>query len=509
MARLWAAIGAVLTLFGFLGLFIGAGPALTWTQLGLGVLLLGVAVAQGSGGLSEVFWRGSGRQGANAVLQTVVLCTIAGLVAFLSMRHPVHWDWTEAGVHTLATGSVDVLEQIPEDGSVEIIGFFTQGNEWQVEKTLELYPYNSDRVELRFVDANQRPDLATRFEIRSEGVVVVCAGACETAQGTVRLTEVTEQEVTKAIRSVISERRKVYFLTGHGEGSPNESNAEGFEAARLRLEDENIEVDELLLANESEVPADADTLIIAGPSHSVLERELELIDSYVRGGGAVLVLADPFVVSGLEDQVAKWGIELGQDVVVEEQLQLFAGPQLGVQPVVTRYGAHSITNRMAGQATLFSLARSVQRVADDGAEGFVELALTGPTSWAETDVEAFATRQVVRLDPDADRRGPVALAAARIFSVEDGREGRLVVVGDADFARNRYVSQVFNADFFLNVVMWLVGEEQFITIARKLPRASMVQMTFDQFEDLRFVSLFVVPEAILLLGIASWWRRRT
>ena len=94
MARLFATIGSVLLLFGLLGLFIGAGPLLTWLQLTAGVMLLAIALIQGSGSFSELFWRGSGRQGANALLQTAIVCLIAGLVAFLSARNPVNWDWT-------------------------------------------------------------------------------------------------------------------------------------------------------------------------------------------------------------------------------------------------------------------------------------------------------------------------------------------------------------------------------------------------------------------------------
>ena len=98
-----------------------------------------------------------------------------------------------------------------------------------------------------------------------------------------------------------------------------------------------------------------------------------------------------------------------------------------------------------------------------------------------------------------------------MFPIEDGeqREGRLVVVGDADFARNRHVAKVYNADLFLNIVNWLVGEESFITIDRKTPRASMAQMTRQEFATFRYIAIFFVPEAILLAGIISWWRRRS
>ena len=41
----------------------------------------------------------------------------------------------------------------------------------------------------------------------------------------------------------------------------------------------------------------------------------------------------------------------------------------------------------------------------------------------------------------------------------DSSEGRLVVVGDSDFARNRYMAEAYNADLFLNIVAWLAGQE--------------------------------------------------
>ena len=92
---------------------------------------------------------------------------------------------------------------------------------------------------------------------------------------------------------------------------------------------------------------------------------------------------------------------------------------------------------------------------------------------------------------------------------EPGEAGRIVVIGDSDFVRNRYVSQLYNADLFLNAVNWVVGEEAFITIDRKLPRASIAVLTNQQFQTFRYLSMFVAPELILLAGIAVWWRRRT
>ena len=516
MGILLALFGIVLILFGVIGLF--AAPIwLAAAHLGLGFGLLLVAAVLRLGEFREFLARDSARRSAkyagNTLLQTVALTVILVLIAYLSVRHSVRWDWTEARVHSLTEATRGVLAQIPEDEYVEILAFYLTGSAATSRGALDLYTRASERVKVQTHDPVRRPELAERFEIRSEGVLLVCRGSCDSAQGTVRVTQPSEEELTKAIRKVISEQKKVYFLTGHGEGASDDREATGFSVAKQALEDENIEVASLLLAKREDVPADADAVIIAGPNHSLLQRELEALDRYLRGGGSLLVMADPIVVSNLEGQLEAWGIELGRDVIVDQQIQLFAGPQLGVQPIITDYGSHPITEDLIARRgpTLFRLARSVRKLEGAGQVEVVELARTGPSSWAETDLEAFASEGRVSLDPERDRPGPVALGIARSFEVEeDGkREGRLVVIGDADFARNRYIAEFYNADLFLNAVNWLVGEEQFISIERKRPRASRVVMTVQQVSTFRYLAIFVLPELIVLLGILNWWTRRS
>ena len=55
---------------------------------------------------------------------------------------------------------------------------------------------------------------------------------------------------------------------------------------------------------------------------------------------------------------------------------------------------------------------------------------------------------------------------------------------------------------------WLMGDVDAISIRPGQPRASRLQLTAEQFVRLRFLSLFVLPEAIAALGVVAWWRRR-
>lgn len=506
----WSIVGVILLFFAALALLGGALPWLGYLHGALGLACLSFGLYTGFSDLrSAVSARGASR-GGNALVQSIAVVVILAAVGFLSVRYDKQWDWTEAEMHTLTAGTREVLEQIPEDQSIEIYAFYVKGSEDEARGNLERYAYESDRVNFTVVDPNRRPELAQRFEVRANGVVLVCAGACETAKGSVRVEAVNEEELTKAIRSVISEQRKVYFLTGHGEGAHDDPEAAGYLRASEALEAENLVVESLLLANSPGVPDDADAVIVAGPTHSILQRELDALDTYLRGGGSVAILADPLLITNLETRVRDWGVELGTDVIIDETVDLFRGPQLGVLAIGVEYAEHPITEELGGNAvTQFRLARSVSAA---GEAELVELARTGAQSWAETDLAMYTEEGKVSLQPEQDRVGPVALAAARTFpgaGDAEGDEGRLVVVGDADFGRNQYISRAYNADFFLNIANWLVHEEQFITIDRKRPRISLAEMTATQFSTFQYVSIFFLPEAILLVGIAIWWRRRS
>jgi len=511
----FAIIGSVLVLFGVLGIFTGAAPWLLGVHFALGLACLVYVGLTGMGELRQALARDSARRGlrfgGNALTQTIAVAAILGFAAYIVNQRPVRWDWTEAGVHTLTQATRDLLEKIPADSPVEVYAFVGAGAGEPVRRVLGMYEYASDRFTSAYHDPMRRPQLAERFDVDREGVLIVCGGPCETARGTVRVVEPTEQELTRAVRSVISERKKLYFVTGHGEGAPEDIEAGGTARAALFLDDENIEVAPLLLAQEAEVPADASAVIVVGPSHAFFERETQALERYLRGGGSLMLLLDPIVTSGLEDTLLGWGVEVGANVIVDETIDLFAGPRLGVQAVVSSYGEHPSTEKMQGLASVFRLARSVRPSPETEGEAVI-LLQTGERAWAESDVAEFSKSETrVQFDASDDMAGPVPLGVARSLPVEgggDGDEARLIVIGDADFARNGFVGSAANADLLINMINWLTGEEQFITIERKLPRASTTLLSSGQVATFRYLALFGLPELILLIAIVNWWRRR-
>ncbi len=81
-------------------------------------------------------------------------------------------------------------------------------------------------------------------------------------------------------------------------------------------------------------------------------------------------------------------------------------------------------------------------------------------------------------------------------------------MGDADFASNAAINISGNRDLFMNIVGWLSQQENLIAIRPKEPGDSRLTLTNDQARRVAWFALFVLPGAILALGVYTWWRRR-
>jgi len=89
------------------------------------------------------------------------------------------------------------------------------------------------------------------------------------------------------------------------------------------------------------------------------------------------------------------------------------------------------------------------------------------------------------------------------------RDARIVVVGDSDFVSNAHVEDFFNKEFLLNAIAWLSGQEELIAERPKGFRASRLDMTEADYRTLFRFGVLLFPEALLIVGLAVWWRRRT
>ena len=478
----------------------------------------------------------SGRQakfGAVALGSVLLVIAILAAINYIASRQNTRWDLTANQVFSLSDQTTKVLRSLDAPVAVKV---FARSDDFQrFRDRLTEYANVSPRLSVDYIDIDQKPTLANQYQIQSYGTVVFEYGG-----RTERAVSDGEQELTNALIKVVQGTQKtVYFVEGHGEKTPASTERAGLSGAKSALESDNFVVETLPLVQRGDVPEDATVVIIAGPKTDYLQPELDALTRYLNRGGKLLVMLDPPDTveapppTALIAFLKTWGIEAGNDIVVDASgMGRLIGTDASV-PVALSYPSHPITEGFS-ILTAYPLARSMAPVSGEStgrvAQAIVE---TGPRSWAETDLKALMAGGQVELQEDrGDRPGPVAVASAVSLpapepptpgSEETVRtdepaetptdspatpETRLAAFGDSDFAANVALGIQGNRDLFLNTVNWLAQQENLIAIRPREPDDRRITLTAEQQTMVFWLSIVIIPGLLLVTGVQTWWRRR-
>ena len=523
----WLGVGVVFV--GMVARFVIPEQQDLWWWLLVGGLALVIVYSLGQWrSVVAVFARRQARYGTLATSGVLLGLLILVGANYILARQNSRWDLTAARQYSLSDQTISILESL--EIPIRVLVFAQELDFPRYRDRLAEYEYTSNQVSLEFVDVDKNPVLARQYEVQSYGTVVFdYNGRIE------RVVSDQEQELTNAlIKAVEGEERKVYFLQGHGERIPTDTERDGYSSLTDALRLDNLSVDTLVLAQIGEVPSDAEVVVVAGPATDLLPAEVDLLREYPDGGGKMLFFIDPpdepnaAASNNLIGFIREWGIEVGFDVVVDVS---GVGQLLGTDatvPVAATYPSHPITNDFA-LLTAFPLARSVKPVpgGSDGrmAESFVE---TSPRSWAENTLD-LTSGEVTMEEDEGDVPGPVSIAAAVSVEItapvaasrptdgenedendtnESPSEIRVAVFGDSDFAANGALGIQGNRDLVLNAMSWLAEQENLISIRPRQPEDRRITLTADQQFRVVLASLLLIPALIIGAGVLTWWRRR-
>lgn len=475
----------------------------------------------------EIVQSFSGRQarfGTLAAASVLVVLAILVAINYLSTRYNKRWDLTAARQFSLSDQTKKVLQDLKEPVLVRVFALTDEFPRYR--DRLDEYAYQSKQLKVEYIDPEKRPGMAQQYGVTTSTVVFDYKGRTEKVSGT------GEQELTNGLIKVIQGRQpKVYFTQGHGEkDTANSDRSGGYSGIAAALGSDNFVVDKIVLAQVSEVPADADVLIVAGPKTDFLGPEIDILKAYLARGGKLMVMLDPVLKpdqpqpTALIGLLKDWAIEAGNDVILDVSgMGRLIGTDESV-PVAASYPSHAITDNFK-LLTAYPMARSMAPV-EGGVNGRngQKLVETSTRSWAEADVKSLTGGQPAKMD-DTDKKGPVAIAAAVTAAAtatppappkdpakpEDAPkpvETRIVAFGDSDFASNAALGVQGNRDLFLNATNWLAQQENLISIRAKDPEDRRITLTADQERRIFYLTVLIVPGLILLAGVQTWWRRR-
>lgn len=431
------------------------------------------------------------------LLFVLLLVSVAGGLSYLASHHPLQRDMTHAASNSLSDASITLLGELKEPIDITVYATEQDARLGDIRKIIRdfvsLYQRYKSDIKLTFIDPAKEAQAARDAGIQLNGEMVVrYAGRAE------HITLINEQQLSSTLlRMAHSKTETVMYLSGHGErkldGIANFDLGNPYGA---KLKQNGYRIAPLNLAMAQEVPGNVSTLVITQPQVDMLPGEVDKLLQYVDRGGNLLWLIDVEPLHGLERLAEKLDLVLPPGVVLDPAANEMRAPASWA--IGTSYTPHAITRNFT-LITAFPSARPLNW-AEGGDWKKHNLVEVAPRGWVSRSGKA-------QFDKAHDTRGPAIIATALQRTLHD-REQRIVVVGNGAFLSNSYAGNGGNVDLGVNMVNWLAGEEQLITLQPRSTRDATVTMSKTQLGFIGLAFLFVAPLLLAAWGIWLWWKRR-
>ncbi len=222
------------------------------------------------------------------------------------------WDYSYFKTSRPGESTIKIAQSITEP--IRVVAFFPDVNEvrGEVESYLKELAASSPKLKVEVRDRLLSPKLAKDLRATQDGVIILSKGSAtytltigadlEAARAKLKTIDRDFQEqLLKAVRS----HKTVYFTVGHGEINDSKGSAENegrtASIAKLLLQKQNVTVKDLGLGQGlgSEVPADADAVVVLGPSDNFSPEEIASLQRFADAGGHLLLALDPESASSM------------------------------------------------------------------------------------------------------------------------------------------------------------------------------------------------------------------
>lgn len=457
--------------------------------------------------------------GYSFVLSLVVLAILVA-VNVLAEKLPSSWtqfDISAAQLYSLTADTKAVVTNLDQDVTIYWISQAGQ-EDTVIEKLLDRYEELSDHITVLKRDPDVYPTFAQQYtdETVTNNSLVVESGERNRyigyddiyqydtgnyySTGSVSQVFDGEGQITSAINYVVrTDLPQVYLLSGHGEAELSQSFTDALTRANYET------VADFSLLNVDAVPEDCDALLINAPTSDISEEELAMLQSYVQGGGRLLVFSGPQQdtdLPNLNALLADYGVTVTDGVVVDPNRDYYAFtapyvlmPEIQqsdiTQPLLD--GSYNIIVPIAQGLT----------VGDTTAGAVTPLLQTSTDSFSKAAGYAMSTYE----KEDGDVDGPFTLAV----SIEDSAAGGRVLWVASDYLLDEQYnafSAGANLDFVMNGLSWMIGETDAVSIRSKSLDYNYLTISASSATWLKICMIGIIPVCFLLLGVDEVLRRR-
>lgn len=471
--------------------------------------------------IKNTFKNVSSRNGSYSVGMIALVVAIVVVVNLIAGQLPENVksiDVSDKKIYQISKTSKKILNKLDSDITFTVYAQ-KKSTDDRIKAFLKKYAALSDKITVKWVDPVLHPGELTKNNVEENMILVSDKKTKKTT--TVSFSDIivtdeysyyttgssTESEfdgegqLTSAVNYVTSDtQKKIYYTTGHGEGTFSTSVTD-------LLGKSNIKQEELNLVMKNKIPDDCDLLFIYAPTKDLTKDEVKLLNNYMDNGGKIyVVLGDADKAQpNLKSFLKKYGIQEVSGYIADTQ-RSYQGNYY-IFPELTATG--DLANGLSSDMVLLVNAHGL-KVSDpeDDTVTTTEFMKTSSSGYAISDNDQKQGTYTLGVVAEKSKNGSDDLDG-ETDSSDIADTGRLTVVSsdsliNPDVTDN--MSTLENLDLFMNTVTANYDDVENVSI-----KAKSLQVTYNTVHHAGIISLFIIfgiPVLILVYGFIQWMKRR-
>lgn len=464
------------------------------------------------------------------ILVAIIIAVFIAINILMQNLELTPIDFTQEKLFTLTEESKERVKNIDKDVYIYFVGYTDDDQSVDLAKQ---YKKTNERIIAEAVNANDRPDLVQKYGIENgvQGIIVECGEKSKVLTAndlvtydttTYETISIAEEKLTSSILNVTSnEIPKIYFLQGYSDFSLTVN----MNYLNMYLQNEINEIETLNILTTGKVPDDCKTLVITTPNKDFDETTTNSIKDYINKGGSILWLnaavTEAQNFANVNSILALYGVnpfEVGRIIETDTSKRVEGASNI-IFPTIAY---STITKTMYNTQGVLLVDATKINIDEEKLEELrvekTDILTTSETSFFRSNYMISSTDK-----QEGEVAGDFVVGAELEKTIVEANEetgeskmtSKMVIIGENAFASDYTLSQnsqyplvaeVNNKDIVLNSMAYLVDREEDIT-ARK--STGTVTYTATQTQDIIVkIIIFVVPIAIIVVGIIIWQVRR-
>jgi ABC-2 type transport system permease protein len=329
-----------------------------------------------------------------------------------------------------------------------------------------------------------------------------------------------EREITAALKRIAMKLPTVGFVRGHETRDVDNTGDKGYNdftksgSTRTALVNQGFDVQKLDLSDSLPIPPDMNIIVLAEPKTTLTDTENKKLTDYITRGGNLLLVGEPGRQAVMNPLAAPFGVTFLPGRLVEPHPN-YVADLIGVTPtkaaLVMSYEFEEMTEN--GGFLTMNGACGLSFTSDKGFSVTPWFGTGRQGSWNELETTNFTDDTPV-LNPaagEAETAYPTVLALSR---EQNGRQQRIVVMGDADCLDNAELTagrkgvRSMNGTFINGLFYWLSGGEAPIDVRRPRPTDDHLKLTLHGMSITKLFYVWVLPGVLGIFGMILLIRRR-